>query len=184
MAGSWQDKSRGESNYRFGSLTATEFKGVRWLRRLRFQVGGVLNFRSKNRVIMTDEVLLDLSALLHQAADCHRRGDQATLALITAEILKRFRAPLRLWIRQAVLQSTRQTLAHNEIADRICLSIIGRLVASLPGSVSPVDLGTHLRQSLWRAIVDGTDISHASAIASSLSNSREASPDGCQNHKQ
>jgi len=103
---------------------------------------------------MTDEVVLNLSLLLDQAAKCHRRGDQAQLALITGEILKRFRAPLRLWIRQAISQATRQSLAHNEMADRICQSMIGVLVAGLPDSASHVDLELLLRQSLWRALAD------------------------------
>lgn len=131
---------------------------------------------------MTDEVVLNLSLLLDQAAKCHRCGDQAQLALIKGEILKRFRTPLRLWIRQAISKATRQTLAHGETTDRICQSMIGDLVASLPDSASHVDLGLHLRQSLWRALADDTDPSHTSAIASNPIDSPKVSFNGCPGH--
>lgn len=131
---------------------------------------------------MTDEVVLGLCALLDQAAESLRGGDQAKSALIKGEILKQFRGPLRLWIRQAISQATRQTLAHSEISDRICQSMIGDLVASLPESAGHADLALHLRKSLWRTLADAGDPSHASTIASSPMDSPKVSPDGCSEH--
>lgn len=131
---------------------------------------------------MTDEVVLGLCALLDQAAESHRGGDQAKLALIKGEILKQFRAPLRLWIRQTISHATRQTLAHSEMADRICQALIGDLVERLPESACHVDLALHLRKSLWRTLADVGEPSHASTIASNPIDSPKVSPDSCSEH--
>jgi hypothetical protein len=118
-----------------------------------------------NRIIMADEVVLGLCALLNQAAECHRRGDQGKLVLIKGEIFKQFRAPLRLWVRQAIAQATRRSMANNEVADRICQSMISGLVARLPDSTSDIDLALLLRQTLWRTLADDIESSRAQTMA-------------------
>ena len=114
---------------------------------------------------MTDDVAAGLSALLVQAAECHRRGDRFRLDEIIDEILRRFRSPLRLWIRRTMSVKIRKTLADDDNADRLFRGILMGATAQIPESGPHCDLDSMLWSSLCQSLANDVETSISPPIS-------------------